>query len=85
MKKFFSSTLRRNKVLDPTQVSFMNEEFCILVDERDNIIGRETKKFCHLNENLEKNLHRAFSVFLFNEKNELMLQQRSLQKITFPL
>jgi isopentenyl-diphosphate delta-isomerase len=30
-------------------------------------------------------LHRAFSVFLFNEKNELLLQQRAKEKITFPL
>jgi isopentenyl-diphosphate Delta-isomerase len=77
--------VKRKVDLDPIQVNFMNEEFCILVDEQDNILGKETKKFCHLNENLEKNLHRAFSVFLFNEKNELMLQQRSSQKITFPL
>lgn len=30
-------------------------------------------------------LHRAFSVFLFNSKNELLLQQRAGAKITFPL
>lgn len=30
-------------------------------------------------------LHRAFSVFLFNSKNQLLLQQRSHKKITFPL
>ena len=29
-------------------------------------------------------LHRAFSVFLFNANNELLLQQRSDSKITFP-
>jgi len=29
-------------------------------------------------------LHRAFSVFLFNERNELLLQQRAASKITFP-
>ncbi|KAI3582813.1 NUDIX hydrolase domain-like protein [Fusarium oxysporum f. sp. albedinis] len=29
-------------------------------------------------------LHRAFSVFLFNDKNELLLQQRASEKITFP-
>lgn len=31
-----------------------------------------------------ENPHRAFSLFLFNHKNELLLQQRSLKKITFP-
>lgn len=29
-------------------------------------------------------LHRAFSVFLFNEENKLLLQQRADEKITFP-
>lgn len=29
-------------------------------------------------------LHRAFSVFLFNQNNELLLQQRASDKITFP-
>lgn len=29
-------------------------------------------------------LHRAFSVFLFNTKGELLLQQRADAKITFP-
>lgn len=35
--------------------------------------------------NIEKGLlHRAFSCFLFNSKNELLLQQRASEKITFP-
>lgn len=29
--------------------------------------------------------HRAFSVFLFNQKNEMLLQRRAAEKITFPL
>lgn len=29
-------------------------------------------------------LHRAFSVFLFDSKNRLLLQQRATEKITFP-
>ena len=29
-------------------------------------------------------LHRAFSVFLFNSENKLLLQQRAACKITFP-
>lgn len=34
--------------------------------------------------NIDKGLlHRAFSVFLFNDKNELLLQQRADEKITF--
>ena len=35
--------------------------------------------------NIDKGLlHRAFSVFLFNDRNELLLQQRASEKITFP-
>lgn len=34
--------------------------------------------------NIDKGLlHRAFSIFLFNDKNELLLQQRANEKITF--
>ena len=29
-------------------------------------------------------LHRAFSVFLFDDQNRLLLQQRASEKITFP-
>ena len=39
----------------------------------------------HLLSNIDAGLlHRAFSVFLFNERNELLLQQRAATKITFP-
>lgn len=70
--------------LDEQQVQLL-AEMCILIDENDNKIGAETKKNCHLNENIEKGLlHRAFSVFLFNTENKLLLQQRSDAKITFP-
>jgi len=60
-------------------------EACILVDENDNVIGSESKKVCHLMENINKGLlHRAFSVMIFNSKNEFLLTQRSDEKITFP-
>jgi isopentenyl-diphosphate delta-isomerase len=29
--------------------------------------------------------HRAFSIFLFNSRNQLLLQKRSIEKRTFPL
>ncbi|ESP03167.1 hypothetical protein LOTGIDRAFT_171636 [Lottia gigantea] len=70
--------------LDETQVKLMQEE-CILVDENDKNTGSASKKECHLMENINNGmLHRAFSVFLFNTKGELLLQQRSTEKITFP-
>lgn len=39
----------------------------------------------HLMENIDQGLlHRAFSVFLFDSQNRLLLQQRASEKITFP-
>ena len=39
----------------------------------------------HLMKNIEQGLlHRAFSVFLFDSQNRLLLQQRASEKITFP-
>jgi isopentenyl-diphosphate Delta-isomerase len=57
-----------------------------LVDVNDNVLGPISKVEAHLRTNLDKSLspHRAFSLFLFNSKNELLLQQRSDKKVTFP-
>lgn len=54
----------------------MELEYVILVDVNDQEIGKMEKQEAH-----EKGLlHRAFSVFVFNEKKELLLQQRALTK-----
>ncbi len=51
-------------------------EKVILVNEMDEPIGEMEKMEAH-----EKGLlHRAFSVFIFNEKNELLLQKRAVSK-----
>lgn len=73
--------------MDAVQRRLMFDDECILVDEQDNVIGHESKYNCHLMEKIESGhaLHRAFSVFLFNSKYELLLQQRSTTKVTFPL
>jgi isopentenyl-diphosphate delta-isomerase len=69
---------------DEEQIRLM-DEVCIVTDEQDLPIGKASKKICHLMTNIDKGLlHRAFSVFLFNDKNELLLQQRAAEKITFP-
>lgn len=58
----------------------MKEEQVVLVNENDEKIGLMAKQEAH-----EKALlHRAFSVFIFNDKNELMLQQRALDKYHSP-
>ncbi|OBA22221.1 Isopentenyldiphosphate isomerase [Metschnikowia bicuspidata var. bicuspidata NRRL YB-4993] len=69
---------------DEEQIRLM-EELCIVLDYEDHPIGAGTKKLCHLMSNINRGLlHRAFSVFLFNEDGKLMLQQRADEKITFP-
>ncbi|KAL7938197.1 Isopentenyldiphosphate isomerase [Trichoderma chlorosporum] len=69
---------------DEEQIRLM-DEVCIVTDENDAPIGTASKKICHLMTNIDKGLlHRAFSVFLFNDKNKLLLQQRASEKITFP-
>jgi isopentenyl-diphosphate delta-isomerase len=57
-------------------------ESLILVDDDDREIGFRPKAECHQGRGL---LHRAFSVFLFNEQGELLLQKRSAQKPLWPL
>ena len=58
----------------------MKEEQVILVDQHDKAIGLMPKMEAH-----EKGLlHRAFSVFVFNSENKLMLQQRALHKYHSP-
>ncbi|CAK7199955.1 isopentenyl-diphosphate delta-isomerase idi1 [Sporothrix eucalyptigena] len=69
---------------DEEQIRLMDEA-CIVLDENDVPIGKASKKICHLMTNIDRGLlHRAFSVFLFDEQNRLLLQQRATEKITFP-
>jgi len=48
----------------------------ILVDEEDNELGTMEKLEAHK----KGLLHRCFSIFVFNDKNEVLLQQRALSK-----
>ena len=58
----------------------MAEEHVILVNEKDQEIGLMPKLEAHQ----KAVLHRAFSVFIFNSENELMLQQRASDKYHSP-
>jgi isopentenyl-diphosphate Delta-isomerase len=75
------------------------QDMMTLVDENDNVLGPISKLNGHLllqnnkqvvgngpqSHMLKKSeLHRAFSLLLFNSKNELLMQQRAFKKITFP-
>ena len=55
-------------------------EEVILVNEQDQQIGIMEKMAAHI----VPRLHRAFSIFLFNSKGELLLQQRALSKYHSP-
>ena len=58
----------------------MAEEHVILVNEKDQEIGLMPKLEAHQ----KAVLHRAFSIFIFNSENELMLQQRASDKYHSP-
>ncbi|MDQ3193257.1 MAG: isopentenyl-diphosphate Delta-isomerase [Bacteroidota bacterium] len=55
-------------------------EYLILVDENDRQLGKQEKLLVHQ----LGLLHRAFSVFVFNTKGELLLQQRADEKYHSP-
>jgi isopentenyl-diphosphate delta-isomerase len=54
----------------------------ILVDEADREVGHLDKARCHEGRGV---LHRAFSLLIFNDAGELLLQQRSAGKRLWPL
>jgi isopentenyl-diphosphate Delta-isomerase len=54
----------------------------ILVDEADREVGHLDKVRCHEGRGV---LHRAFSLLIFNDEGELLLQQRSAGKRLWPL
>jgi isopentenyl-diphosphate Delta-isomerase len=63
-------------VEDSPFTTLMNEQEVILVNEKDEAIGSMRKMEAH-----EKGLlHRAFSVFIFDGKGKMLLQQRAAEK-----
>jgi isopentenyl-diphosphate Delta-isomerase len=59
----------------------MPDEYVVLVNEQDQVLGQLEKIEAH-----ELGLlHRAFSVVLFNDRGELLLQQRAAHKYHSPL
>lgn len=60
--------------------STIEKEFVVLVDANDNDIGTMEKMEAH-----EKAvLHRAFSIFIFNTKGEMLIHQRAFSKYHTP-
>jgi len=56
------------------------KEYVVLVDNQDNQVGLMEKMEAHVN----PTLHRAFSIFIFNSKNEMLMQRRALTKYHTP-
>eukprot|EP00529_Nitzschia_sp_RCC80_P013975 CAMPEP_0113510930 /NCGR_PEP_ID=MMETSP0014_2-20120614/38408_1 /TAXON_ID=2857 /ORGANISM="Nitzschia sp." /LENGTH=745 /DNA_ID=CAMNT_0000406933 /DNA_START=17 /DNA_END=2251 /DNA_ORIENTATION=+ /assembly_acc=CAM_ASM_000159 len=70
-----------------SQEDMMKKDTVLVLDDKDNVIGSASKRTSHEFEGGQPRgiLHRAFSVFLFDESTgELLLQQRASTKITFP-
>jgi len=66
-------------VSDP--IVSLDAEELILVNEHDEELGHLDKAACHDGAGV---LHRAFSVFVFNEAGELLLQRRAAGKRLWP-
>ena len=65
----------------PDPVVSSEDELLILVDEDDEEIGHLDKAACHDGDGV---LHRAFSLFVFNDEGHLLMQRRSLEKRLWP-
>ena len=63
------------------QVVSSEDELLILVDSNDREIGTLPKSACH---DGAGRLHRAFSLFVFNARGELLIQQRHASKRLWP-
>lgn len=66
---------------NPDRVVSSESEQLILVNQDDDELGFASKAQCHDGDGV---LHRAFSLFLFNDAGELLLQQRAAGKRLWP-
>jgi isopentenyl-diphosphate Delta-isomerase len=85
MEKFdvyLDLVITENSVMTKNNSGYLDEEYVVLVDEENQVVGTTPKSGVH---QLETPRHRGFSSFIFNSKGELLLQQRSKSKKTWPL
>jgi len=69
------------QALTKSDIVSSEQEPLILVDSDDRELGRLDKSACHDGAGV---LHRAFSLFVFNPRGELLLQQRAAGKRLWP-
>lgn len=69
-----------------SQEDMMNKDMLILVDEQDRVSGAMSKREAHVfsAETPRGWLHRAFSVFIFDQQGRMLITKRAESKITFP-
>jgi isopentenyl-diphosphate Delta-isomerase len=68
--------------LDTAAGAALDPDALLLVDENDQGVGYLSKKLCHQGRGV---LHRAFSLLIFNDYGELLIQQRAPSKRLWPL
>ena len=66
----------------PITLTKKKEERLIVVNENDEVLDFLPRSQCHAGDGI---LHRAFSVHIFNDRNQVLLQQRSKHKDLWPL
>src|SRR5690606_15702831 len=71
---------RDNKNMDPLPTAQRDDELFDVVNERDEVTGRATRKAVHR----ERLLHRAVHALAFDREGRVFLQKRSLLKDTSP-
>jgi isopentenyl-diphosphate delta-isomerase type 1 len=91
---WFRTSLRTQLHMDTAygngmdQAAMMESDMLVVVNENDVIVNDivVSKKQAHMfNSDQPRGVaHRAFSMFIFNEKNEMLLTRRAASKITFP-
>ncbi|HUV46608.1 MAG TPA: NUDIX domain-containing protein [Candidatus Bathyarchaeia archaeon] len=63
------------KITDDTKEIFE------IVDKKGQVIGKAQRNKCHQDENL---IHQAVHLYIFNQKNQVLLQKRSATKDLYP-
>jgi isopentenyl-diphosphate delta-isomerase len=57
------------------------DEYFVVVDADDKVLGKATREECHSNRRL---IHRSVYIFVVNDRNEVFLQKRSMSKDLYP-
>jgi len=69
-------------MIENNKIVSFDDEPLIVVNDDDEVIDFKSKVECHKGDGI---LHRAFSIFIFNDDMQLLVQKRSDQKPLWPL